>query len=341
MLALVKARPGPGLELMDRPVPSIVRDDQVLIEVAGCGLCGSDLHLYDGRIGANVPLPLIIGHEAAGTVVEVGKAVRGFVPGDRVVAESSDYCGRCRYCRRGEFGFCKEHVWMGFRQDGGLASHLVAPELCLYRIPGDLPFDEAIMIKTVGVPLHAIEQVNIKPGDSVCIMGPGSIGLLAAMLADLNGATRVIVTGLERDAHRLDFARSRGHDVVVVDREDPEKRIAELTNGVGVDIVLEASGGKGTFKLAVELVRLGGQIALIGISREEPFNAARLVSKNVAVFGSNTRTPATWERAMNLVATRKLDVRPLITHRLPLERALEAMDLLKNGECIKAIVTPN
>jgi L-iditol 2-dehydrogenase len=340
MLALVKARPGPGLELMDRPMPSIVRDDQVLIEVAGCGLCGSDLHLYDGRM-ANVPLPLIIGHETAGTVVEIGKAVRGFAPGDRVIAESSDYCGRCRYCRRGEFGFCKEHVWMGFRQDGGLASHLVAPELCLYRIPADLPFDEAIMIKTVGVPLHAIEQVNIKPGDSVCVMGPGSIGLLAAMLADLNGATRIIVTGLERDVHRLEFARSRGYDVVVVDREDPQQRVAELTNGVGVNVVIEASGGKGTFKLAVELVRLGGQIGLIGISREEPFNAARLVSKNVAVFGSNTRTPATWERAMNLVATRKLDVRPLITHQLPLERALEAMDLLKNGECIKAIVTPN
>ena len=165
MLALVKAQPGPGLELMDRPTPRIARDDQVLIEVAGCGLCGSDLHLFDGRMGAGVPLPLTIGHETAGTVVEVGPAVRGFAPGDRVIAESSDYCGRCRYCRRGEFGFCKEHVWMGFRQDGGLASHLVAPELCLYRIPDKLAFDEAIMIKTVGVPLHAIEQVNIKPGD--------------------------------------------------------------------------------------------------------------------------------------------------------------------------------
>ncbi len=230
---------------------------------------------------------------------------------------------------------------MGFRQDGGLASHLVAPELCLYRIPNYLPFDEAIMVKTVGVPLHAIEQVNIKPGDSVCVMGPGSIGLLAAMLADLNGAAQVIVTGLERDAKRLDFARARGYNVVTVDREDPQERIAELTHGYGVDVVLEASGGAGTFKLAVEVVRLGGQVGLIGIGREEPFNAARLVSKNVAVFGSNTRTPATWERAMNLVATRKLDVRPLITHRVPLSRALEAMDLLKNGECIKAIVTPN
>lgn len=341
MLALVKAQPGPGLELMDRPMPCITRDDQVLIEVAGCGLCGSDLHLFDGRMGGGVPLPLTIGHETAGTVVDVGAGVRGFKAGDRVIAESSDYCGRCRYCRRGEFGFCKDHVWMGFRQDGGLASHLVAPELCLYRIPESLAFDEAIMIKTVGVPLHAIEQVNIKPGDSVCVIGPGSIGLLAAMLADLNGATRVIVTGLERDAARLDFARERGYHTIVADVDDVQERVTEMTDGVGADVVIEASGGKGTFRLAAELVRLGGQIGLIGISREEPFNAARLISKNVAVFGSNTRTPATWERAMHLVASRKLDVRPLITHRLPLTRALEAMDLLRNGQCIKAIVTPN
>jgi L-iditol 2-dehydrogenase len=341
MLALVKAQPGPGLELMDRPRPSITSDDQVLIEVAGCGLCGSDLHLYEGRVAADVPLPLTIGHETAGTVVEVGAAVRDFAPGDRVIAESSDYCGRCRYCRRGEFGFCKQHVWMGFRQDGGLASHLVAPRLCLYKIPPELAFDEAIMIKTVGVPLHAIERVSIKPGDSVCVMGPGSIGLLAAMLADLNGATRVIVTGLERDAQRLEYARGRGYQTVVIDREDAQQRIAELTDGYGVDVVLEASGGRGALRLAVEIVRLGGQIGLIGIAREEPFNSARLVSKNVALFGSATRTLATWERAMSLVATRKLDVRPLITHRVPLSHALEAIELLKHGQCIKAIVTPS
>jgi threonine dehydrogenase-like Zn-dependent dehydrogenase len=117
--------------------------------------------------------------------------------------------------------------------------------------------------------------------------------------------------------------------------------LPNLTAGYGVDVVIEASGGKGAFRLATELVRLGGQVGLIGISREEPFNAARLVSKNVAVFGSNTRTRATWERAMSLVASRKLDVRPLITHRLPLTRALEAIDLLKTGQCIKAIVTPD
>jgi L-iditol 2-dehydrogenase len=196
------------------------------------------------------------------------------------------------------------------------------------------------MIKTVGVPLHAIEQVNIKPGDSVCVIGPGSIGLLAAMLADLNGATRVIVTGLERDTTRLEFARECGFHTVVAFQENVEKRVAELTDGIGPDVVIEASGGPGTFRLAAELVRRGGQIGLIGISREEPFNAARLVSKNVAVFGSNTRTPATWERAMSLVATRKLDVRPLITHRLPLTRALEAIDLLRDGQCIKTIVIP-
>ncbi|MDE3074205.1 MAG: zinc-binding dehydrogenase, partial [Chloroflexota bacterium] len=226
-------------------------------------------------------------------------------------------------------------------QDGGLAEYQVAPERCLYPVPTGLPFDEAIMVKTVGVPLHAMEMVRLKPGESVAVIGPGSIGLLAAMLSALAGATRVIVIGLTRDEERLAFARARGFETLADGPDDVLSGVLELTGGRGVDVVFEASGGRGTFKSAVELVRLGGQIALIGLPSEEPFNPSRLINKSIAVYGSSMRSASTWERALNLVSTRALDVRPLLTHHLPLSKTLDAFELLKQGVGIKIIVAPD
>ncbi len=343
MLAVVKSRPEPGIEILDRPQPTIGAEDQVLLEVGACGVCGSDLHFYEWAPHARqeVILPRILGHEVAGTVVEVGHAVTQFKPGDRVVTETWGGCGRCYYCRIGQFNHCMYQTRIGQQADGGMTRYVVVPDISLYSMPENIPFDEAAVIEPVGVALHGLERVDLKPGDNVAVIGPGPIGILAAMLADRAGAGHVTVLGLSQDGIRLDMVRKLGYDLLLVDHDDCVGAIRGRTNGRGVDLVLDASGGRGSINLALDLVRLGGQIGLIGLAPETSFNPTTVALKEVTIHGSFRRQPTTWYRAISLVATRKIDVRPLITHRVPVSSAREAFEILLRHEGIKAVITPD
>lgn len=343
MLAVTKTRPEPGIEILERPEPRIQKDDDVLLEVAACGVCGTDLHFYEwaGDFTDEITLPRILGHEVAGTVVEVGRAVTTFRMGDRVVTETWGGCGRCYYCRLGRFNHCLHQVRIGQKADGGMARYIVIPEVSLYKTPEDIASDEAAVVEVVGVALRCLERVDLKPGDDVAVIGPGPVGLCAALLADRAGAHRVIVLGLAEDEMRLAMARRLGCDVVTGNRQDAVAAVRELTDGRGVDLTIDASGGPGTISLAVELAKPGGQVGLIGLSPEAPFSPTRAIMKELTIHTSFRRLPSTWQRAINLVATRKVDVRPLITHRLPVARAEEAFELLLRREGIKAIITPD
>jgi L-iditol 2-dehydrogenase len=343
MLAVVKTRPEPGIEIVERPEPAITQDDHVLLEVAACGVCGSDLHFYEwaSHMRGEITLPRILGHEVAGTVVEVGRAVTQFKPGDRVVTETWGGCGRCYYCRLGRFNQCMHQTRIGQKAEGGMARYVIVPDISLYHIPPDMPLDEAAVVEPVGVALHGLERVDLKPGDSVAVIGPGPIGILAAMLADRAGAHRVIVLGLAADEARLDMVRRMGYDVVVTDLEDPVEAVRSRTAGRGVELALDVSGGHGTLGLALDLVRNGGQIGIVGMSPEAPFNPSAAAIKEVTIYGSFRRQPSTWYRAIKLVASRKIDVRPLITHRLPVAQAREAFEILLHREGIKAVITPD
>src|SRR3990172_203065 len=326
MLAVTKTRPEPGIDIIERPEPKIQKDDEVLLEVAACGVCGTDLHFYEwaGNFTSEITLPRILGHEVAGTVVAVGRGVTEFRPGDRVVTETCGGCGRCYYCRLGRFNHCLHQVRIGQKADGGMCRYIVIPEVSLYRTPEDIAMDEAAVVEVVGVALRCLERVNLKPGDDVAVIGPGPVGLCAAMLADRAGAHRVIVLGLAEDEMRLAMARRLGCDVVVSNRPDTVAAVRELTDGWGVDLVLDASGGPGTINLAVDLVKPGSQIGVIGLAPEAPFDLTKALVKEVTIYTSFRRLPSTWQRAINLVATRKVDVRPLITHRYPVAKAEEA-----------------
>lgn len=342
MLAVVKSRPGPGVEIMERPEPSISRDDFVLVEVAACGVCGTDVHFYEWStsIADEITLPRILGHEVAGTVLETGKAVTQFKPGDRVVADTWGGCGRCYYCRLGRFNHCLHQTRLGQKADGGMARHVVVPEVSLFGIPAEMPMDEAAVIEPVGVALRCFERVQVRPGDSVAVIGPGPIGLLAAMMAEQAGAHQVIVLGLSADGGRLNMARQRGYDTVASDRGDAVQVVRELTGGLGVETVIEASGAPTALGLAVELARLGGQVGLIGLPPSATFNATGVVVRELTIFGSWRRVPSTWHRAINLVATRKIDVRPLITHRFSVAEARDAFEVLLRREGVKVLITP-
>jgi L-iditol 2-dehydrogenase len=343
MLAVVKARPEPGIEVKEVPEPKITHDDHVLLEVGACGVCGSDLHFYEWAPHARVEitLPRVLGHEVAGTVVEVGSAVTQFKPGDRVVTETWGGCGRCYYCRLGMFNHCLYQTRIGQKADGGMARYVIVPDISLYPIPQDMPFGEAAVVEPVGVALHGLERVNLKPGDSVAVIGPGPIGIAAAMLADQSGAQPLVMLGLEVDEQRLEFVRQMGHPVIVTDREDPVEAVREMTEGRGADLAIDVSGGRGTLALAVELVRPGGQIAAVGLSPEAPLNPTTVALKELAIYGSFRRQPQTWYRAIKLVASRKIDVRPLVTHQFAVADAQEAFETLLDRKGIKAIITPD
>ncbi len=183
--------------------------------------------------------------------------------------------------------------------------------------------------------------MEVKPGDSVAVIGPGPIGILAAMLADRAGAHKVIVRGLAADEVRLDMVRRMGYEVVVTDREDPVEAVRSRTACRGVELALDVSGGRGTLRLALDLVRLGGQIGIIALWPEAPFNPTTAAIKEVTLYGSYRRQPSTWFRAIKLVASRKIDVRPLITHRVPVAKAKEVFEILLHREGIKGIITPD
>ena len=340
MLAVVKNKPEIGIEMMEVPEPAI-KSDQVKIEVKACGICGSDLHIYEWAPFIRwVPLPRVMGHELAGTVYQVGEEVKGFRPGDRVVADTWGGCGHCYFCRLGKFNHCLHQTRLGQHVDGGMAKYVAVPENSLYKIPEGVDFQEASVIEPLGVMLRAFERCDMKPGDDIAIIGPGPIGLLGVMLAKTNGASTIIASGLKEDKERLEYAKRFGAIPVNVGEENLKNRVLDLTDGKGVDIVMDVSGGKSSLTEAVSIAKPGGQIVLVGLSPEGIFSPHLLVDKELTVHGSFRRQPSTWYRAIKLVANRAIDAKAVITHVLPLARAEEGFQILMRKEGIKAILVP-
>jgi L-iditol 2-dehydrogenase len=340
MLAVVKSRPGVGIEISEVSKP-VLKTNQVTIEVKACGICGSDLHIYHWEPFYRwMNLPRVMGHELAGIVCEAGEEVRGFKPGDRVVTETWGGCGTCYYCRLGQFNNCMNQARLGQHVDGGMAKYVAVPTNGLYKIPEGVGFKAASVIEPLGVIVHAFERCDMKPGDDVAILGPGPVGLLGVMLAKASGASNVILGGLKEDKARLEYAARFGVIPVNVEEEDLKEIVMERTGGKGVDIVMEVSGGKGALRDAASIVKSGGQIGLIGLGGEGTFDSNLVVMKELSVHGSNRRQPSSWYRAVSLVANRVIDTGSIITHALPIERAEEGFQILIRKEGIKVVLLP-
>ena len=340
MLAVVKNKPEVGIEILEVSEPLLKRD-QVVVEVKACGICGSDLHVYEWEPFIRwITLPRVIGHEVAGTVCEVGEEVKGFRPGDRVVTETWGGCGHCYYCRLGRFNHCLYQTRIGQHVDGGMARYVVVPAISLYKIPEGVDFQEASVIEPLGVMLRAFERCDMKPGDDIAIIGPGPIGLLGVMLAKSNGASTIIASGLKEDKERLEYARKFGAISVDVSKENLKEKVFDLTEGRGADIVMDVSGGKGSLAEAAAIAKQGGQIGLVGLGPEFVFGPNVIVDKELTIHGSFRRQPSTWYRAIKLVANRVIDVKSIITHVLPLEGADEGFQTLIRKKGIKVILVP-
>jgi L-iditol 2-dehydrogenase len=309
------------LAIAELPTPA-PGSGEVLIRVAACGICGSDVHGYDGASGRRIP-PIVMGHEAAGVVAAVGEGAAKYQVGDRVTFDSTVYCGACEFCRRGEVNLCNNRQVIGvscgdYRRAGAFAEYVTVPERILYRLPDNLSFADAAMLEAVSVAIHAVRVAELKGGETALVIGAGMIGLLVEQAARASGCSRIFVTDL--DATRLELARSLGADAVIDgSRESLTSRIENLTSARGVDVVFEAVGRPETVGAAIECTRKGGTVALVGnIAPEVSIPLQKVVTRQIRMQGS-CASAGEYPQAMEWIAAGKIKVAPLITAVAPLD----------------------
>ncbi len=313
------------LEVADFPQPQ-PKTYEVLIRVAACGICGSDVHGYDGTSGRRIP-PIVMGHEAAGTVIATGAEVTKFKAGDRVTFDSTVYCGKCAFCRRGEVNLCDDRQVVGvscgdYRRHGAFAEYIAVPERILYNLPEEMSFPEAAMLEAVSVALHAVRITGGANGRSALVIGAGMIGLLTMQAARAAGYARVLIADM--DETRLNLARTLGVDLALcLSGAELTKEILAQTNGFGMDVVLEAVGRNETIAAAIDSVRKGGTVTLIGnITPEVKLPLQKVVSREIRLQGS-AASSGEYPQAIELIANGMIKVKPLITAIAPLEDGAE------------------
>lgn len=344
MHALVKTAPGVGnLELQDVTIPQN-NPDEVLIRVKACGICGSDLKIQDDQ-HPNTP-PVIIGHEFAGEIVEIGEHITGWKVGDRVVSEQHfKACGRCRQCLTGNAFACSSKRAPGYYSDGAFAEFIKVPAWLLHRIPDSLSFVEAAFSEPAAVAAHGmLDRTGIFPEDVVLILGCGPIGLVAAKMAQIDGASEVIITGIDRDERaRLPKARELGiGHVVNVQKTDLAGLVNDLTDGEGVDVAIELSGAPIAIAQAFTLARRLGRVGIIGQPSSDeikiPYRQALFRALTVTFSYSSKFT--SWERVLSLFERGAIRPAQFITHVLPLEEWERGFDLSRSGEAVKVVLEP-
>ena len=340
MKALVKYKEGPGnVEIRDIEIPS-VEDHEILIKTRSAGFCGTDLEIY--RWEFKTRIPVIMGHEGAGEVVEVGQAVTGVKIGDRVALETSKIiCGTCDYCRMGRYNLCSVRKGMGYGTDGTFAEYIKTNGGRVHRISKKILFEEAGILETLSVATRAVIQVaNVKGGDTVLVSGPGPIGLLLVQVVKAVGASKVIVAG-RKSKNRLELSKELGATSAFSGQDDVVGAVKEITNGKGADLFFECSGNAHAFKDLLPAVKKGGQVILVGLYPEEiSFGLNTIVTNELEVKGTWTSGVFTdWARTIALVEAGQVKMTPLISHRFPLEGWEEIVNLMEQGACIKAIFT--
>jgi L-iditol 2-dehydrogenase len=332
------------LEVADLPRP-VVGLGEVLVRVAACGICGSDVHGYDGSSGRRIP-PLVMGHEAAGVIAEVGESVSGFAVGDRVTFDSTVYCGACDFCLAGEINLCDNRQVVGvstpdFRRAGAFAEYVTVPERIVYKLPDELSFAEAAMLEAVSVALHAVVVSQIKGGESALVIGAGMIGLLILQAAKAAGCGRVLVADV--DATRLKLAEEAGADATILASGSAMvDEVLRETNGRGVDLVLEAVGRDETVSAAVDAVRKGGTVTLVGnITPQVGLPLQKVVSRQIRLQGS-CASAGEYPQAIELVSSGKIRVTPLITAIAPLSDGAQWFERLHSREpnLMKIVLDP-
>lgn len=336
--AVVNFAPERGsVELREIEQPTI-GENEVLLQVAAVGVCGSDLHQWTGDHSWPVNYPVVLGHEFSGRIAQVGKGVRGWSEGDRVVSETAAVIDENNpMSRRGLYNLDPTRRGFGYGVNGAMTTFVRVPARILHRVPDALSLTYAALTEPCCVAYSAVvKNANIEPGDRIVVLGPGTIGILCAAMARLCGA-QVAVVGLESDSKRLEIARGYGCDTVI---GDPRAWAFER-DGLGADGVIDAAGASITLKTALEIVRPAGWISKVGWGPKPlGFNLDPLVQKNVTLQGSFSHNWPIWERVIALLASGQLDVKPILGGAWPLESWREAFDKMHHGEVVKSVLLP-
>jgi threonine 3-dehydrogenase len=343
MVAVVKAKAAPGIELREVPVPT-PGPGEVLVRVQTASVCGTDLHIYnwDPWAKGRIHPPLIPGHEFCGEVAAFGDEVTSVKEGDFVSAEMHVACGKCLQCRTGEAHICQNVKIIGVDADGAFAEYVVIPESNIWKLDPAIPLDYASILDPLGNAVHTVLAGEIA-AKSVAITGCGPIGLFAIAVARAVGATSVFA--IEVNEHRADVARQMKADYVINPaKENVRAIVAEKTGGLGVDVVLEMAGHPDSIRTAFDIVRRGGRISLLGLT-SKPISvnfSEDIIFKGITVQGINGRRMyQTWYQMTALLKAGKLDLHPVITDRMSIKDFPKAMERLKTGEASKILVYPN
>lgn len=333
------------LDLQEVPKPAIGASD-VLVRVRSCGICGSDVHGYDGSSGRRLP-PLIMGHEASGEVAATGSAVRGLRDGDRVTFDSMVTCRDCAFCRLGRPNLCESRQVLGvscgtYRRHGAFAEYVAVPRHIVFRLPDGVSFNEAAMVEPVSVAVHAVSRASPSLADSAVVVGAGMIGLLTVQALRSAGCGTIVAVDLAAD--RLDLARRLGADESVLAGEgvDVPALVREKTGGLGADLAFEAVGASPTVKTCVESVRKGGRVVLIGnIAPTVEFGLQSVVTREIDVLGS-CGSCNDYPACLELMRRGSIRVSEVVSASVPLERGQEMFDRLYAGEAglTKVILQP-
>ena len=332
------------LEIADVPAPT-PGPNEVLVQVAACGICGSDVHGYDGSTGRRIP-PMVMGHEAAGLVAAVGHKVSEISVGDRVTFDSTVYCGGCDFCARGEINLCDRREVLGvscpdYRRAGAFAEYVVVPARIVYRLPDQLSFAEAAMLEAVAVALHAVSLTPLAKDGSALVVGAGMIGLLILESLRAVGVSRVLVVDVDKS--RLKLAQN-AKAAATVCSADPDflSQITHFSDGRGVDVAIEAVGKSETVTLAIESVRKGGSVTLVGnLSAQVSLPLQKVVTRQLRLQGS-CASAGEYPRAIELLASGAIQVKPLISAIAPLEEGPTWFERLyaREANLMKVVLTP-
>ena len=340
----MKTKRGPGnLELREIEEPKPTKD-MVLVEVAAAGICGTDVHIKHDQ--AFYTPPVILGHEYSGKVVDVGPDVTEVSAGDLVVSPATAYCGKCYQCKTGHMNRCTsedKRILGTSKANGAFAKYLMIPEYIVHKIPKGVTMEEAALAEPTACVVHSvIDKSPIQPGDTVVVQGPGTMGLMSAQVAKAMGAGKVIMTGVTTDEWRFDIARKTGTDVTidVLTEKDPVGVVKRETDGRGADVVIEASGACIACSQALDFVKVAGHVTLLGI-RGRPFDIDLdpMITKELTMSGTWGTLPATWVTTLRLMASKKIDVAPLITHRIKLSEWEKGFELMESQQAIKVLFT--
>ena len=343
MKALTKISKTPkDWRVIEKPIPAY-DSDQVLIRVEYIGICGSDVHTFEGHYNVNAE-NLTIGHEFAGVVAEVGKNVKNVKVGDRVTSETTfKICGECRYCKEGQYNLCSTRKGLGTQQDGAMAQYIVARAASCHVLPENVSTRDASITEAAACAYHGVYRADIKPGDIVLVLGPGPIGLLVAQVVMSRGG-RVVMTGLTQDAGRLKIAKERfGVEFTVdVQKDDLDALIKDLTDGYGADVCYDCSGAVPSMQTGMKLLRKQGQYVQVGLFAREVIevNFSHIIQKELRVTGSRSQNTHDWEPTLKLMSEGKINADKMITHEVGIDEWEKAYKLIKSGEATKVVMHP-